>query len=74
LPVGTNEVVTLDFRNKTVTTSQKNASRAAKFVAGDLGEFGLLNGINKLVTLYTGTSGDATLRLSDPATRLSADS
>jgi hypothetical protein len=74
LPVGTNEVVTLDFRNKTVTTSQKNASRAAKFVAGDLGEFGLLNGVNKLVTLYTGTSGDATLRLSDPATRLSADS
>jgi hypothetical protein len=74
LPVGTNEVVTLDFRNKTVTTSQKNASRAAKFVAGDLGEFGLLNGINKLVVLYTGTSGDATLRLSDPATRLSADS
>lgn len=74
LPVGTDEVVTLDFKTKTMTTSLRDATRAAKFVAGDLGELGLVNGVNKLVALFSGASGNATLRLSDPSTRLSADS
>jgi hypothetical protein len=75
LPVATDEVVTLDFRlgNKTMTSSFANAPRASKFVAGDFDLFGLLNGTNKIIAYFTGTSGNATLRLSDPSTRLSAD-
>lgn len=75
LPIATDEVVTLDFRlgNKSITSSLGNAPRAYRFLAGDMDLFGLLNGTNKIVVYYTGTSGNATIRLSDPATRLSAD-
>ena len=75
LPVATDEVITLDLRPgyKTVTSSVGGASRLGYVVAGELGDLGLTNGSNRLVALFTGTSGNATIKVADPALRLSAD-
>lgn len=80
LPVATDETVMFDLEKgeKTITSSlldpAGNApSRAQRFVAGDLGGFGLRRGDNPIDVLYTGTSGNAAAKLSDREMRISAD-
>lgn len=75
LTVAADEVVTFDLRRgyKTMTSSLNAATRVSRFVAGDLGEFGLRAGDNTLVAYYTGTSGNAAIKVADPNSRLSAD-
>ena len=80
LPVATDEVITLDFRKgyKTITSNLYDAagnpvSRAQKFIAGDMGGWGLRAGVNRVRALFTGTSGNAVIRLSDPELRVTAD-
>lgn len=80
LPIATDETVMfdLDKGEKTITSSlldpAGNApSRASRFVAGDLGSLGLRAGDNLIGVHYTGTSGNAAVKLSDRELRISAD-
>ena len=75
LTIAADEVVTLDLRRgyKTMTSSLNAATRVSRFVAGDLGEWGLRGGDNTIVAYYTGTSGNAAIKLADPNNRISAD-
>lgn len=75
LTVGTDEVVTLDLRRgyKTITSSVGGATRISRFVTGDLGDFGLRAGANTILVYYTGTSGNAAIKMSDQGLRISAD-
>ena len=75
LTIATDEVIIIDLRRgyKTLTSNLNTASRASRFVAGDLGEFGLRAGDNTIVAYYTGTSGNAAMKIADPNSRISAD-
>ena len=75
LTIATDEVIIMDLRRgyKTLTSNLNTASRASRFVAGDLGEFGLRAGNNTIVAYYTGTSGNAAMKIADPNSRISAD-
>lgn len=75
LPVGVDEVITIDLRRgyKSITTNLAAAPRVSKYIAGDLGDFGLRSGGNRLRCLMTGTSGNAAVRVADPGLRISAD-
>ena len=75
LTVAADEVITIDCRRgyKTITSSLNNATRVSRFVAGDIDTWGLRNGDNPVLVYYTGTSGNAAVKVADPTLRLSAD-
>lgn len=77
LTVATDEIVTLDFRpgyKSIYSTRQNGAVRLNTLMSGPLGQWGLLPGANRIRVHYTGTSGNASVKLVDPQLKMSGDS
>lgn len=83
LPVIDSEIVTISCRRggvAIVSTRLNGANRIDAFIDGDLGEFGLAQGLNRVRILFHDTStglqagGNAAVKVVDPALILTADS
>jgi hypothetical protein len=81
MTIADSEIVTLQLRRGGVaitSTRLNGANRIDGFIDGDLGEFGLVNGINRIRVFYLTSggavpSGNAAIKIVDPGALLSAD-
>lgn len=81
MSVADSEIVTLQLRRGgvAITSTRLNGSnRIDGFIDGDLGEFGLVNGLNRIRVFYVTSggavpSGNAAIKIVDPGALLSAD-
>lgn len=81
MSIADSEIVTIQLRRGGVaitSTRLNGANRIDGFIDGDLGEFGLVNGINRIRVFYITSggavpSGNASIKIVDPGALLSAD-